>query len=122
MIVVVLHTFKWFSVRIVLAAFLPEPFRSRVDKSGLDRSEVAVIGLVTVVTVIGNLVYAVFAGVLVTSAINAWKIGEKTDVSVRDVLKDKVNDNASTNLNTVKVYEVEGPLFFASATKLVKTL
>merc|ERR1719482_2256787 len=61
MIVVVLHTFKWFSVRIVIAAFFPEPLRSKLDKSGLDRAEVLVIAAVTLITITSNLVYAVFA-------------------------------------------------------------
>ena len=60
MIVVVLHTFKWFSIPMVLSSLLPKRLR---DKFGIyqkvDRGDVFVIVLVVVMTNLYNLVYGV---------------------------------------------------------------
>merc|ERR1712113_1324934 len=64
MLVVVLHTFKWFSVGIVVAAFLPETLRKRFDSKyfrlerKIPRSEAIVIVVVTLMSIFTNIAYA----------------------------------------------------------------
>lgn len=88
MFVVVIKTFAWGSFRII----------NKVPKA-----DIFVIALVTVVTVLTDLAMAVACGIIVSALVFAWQKAQRIDVISRDH-KGK------------KVYEVEGPLFFASTT------
>lgn len=115
MLVVVLHTFKWFSVGIVIAAFLPESLRKKLDskyfrlEKKIPRSEAAVIVVVTLMSIFTNIAYAVIAGTAMCALSFSWKSGSEFEASEHTV-------------GDLKIYRLNGPLFFVSANKLVKIM
>jgi len=113
MIVVVLHTFKWFSLKMVLAACLPKTYRDKYGlQSKVPRVEVAVIVIVTVLSNFPkgtNIAYAVVTGVAICSISYAWKSG-------------KTFQCETSETDGVKYYDVSGPLFFAASNRFVKMM
>lgn len=89
MFMVVIGTFAWSTFKIV---------------NKIPKSDVIVIVLVTVLTVLFDLAIAVAAGVVVSALVFAWENAVKIRVS-------NVTDRKG-----VKHYIVHGPLFFASTT------
>lgn len=87
MMMVVLGTFEWASLRLF----------GRVPKE-----DIFVVVLVSVVTVFTDLAVAVLTGVLVSALVFAWKSAKHIEV------KETKNDHGT------KMYLLEGPLFFAS--------
>jgi SulP family sulfate permease len=87
MMMVVLGTFEWASLRLY----------GRVPKEDL-----FVVILVSVVTVFTDLALAVLVGVLVSALVFAWKSAKHIHVT------ETINDHGT------KMYLLEGPLFFAS--------
>ncbi len=94
MFMVVIGTFAWQSIVIL----------RRVPKS-----DALVILLVTAVTVAENLAIAVVVGVIVSALVYAWNAASRIQALPRK----------STSEEGALVYEIEGPLFFGSATKFV---
>jgi len=114
MIVVVLHTFKWFSLRMMVTAVLPQSLR---DKYGLHADvpgiEAAVIFIVTLLSnwpAGTNIAYAVSVGVAICSISYAWNSGMTFSVET------------STDEEGTKFYDISGPLFFASANRFIKIM
>lgn len=111
MIVVVLHTFKWFSLQMVLAMLLPKTWRDRFGlQLKVPRVEVAVIVIVTVLCNWPpgtNIAYAVIVGVAITSMAYAWNSGWTFNVTI-------------TESGDTKFYYISGPMFFASANRFEK--
>ncbi len=91
MFMVVIGTFAWNSINILL----------RVPKS-----DALVIILVTAVTVMEDLAVAVIVGVIISALVYAWTSASKVQAITR----------SSRTEEGAKVYEIEGPLFFGSAT------
>ena len=91
MFMVVIGTFAWNSINILL----------RVPKS-----DALVIILVTAVTVMEDLAVAVIVGVIISALVYAWTSASKVQAITR----------YSRTEEGAKVYEIEGPLFFGSAT------
>merc|ERR1712118_621707 len=82
MLVVVIHTFKWFSLAM-LPNLLPQCARNRLGlNSKIPRVEVGVILLVTIMSIFANIAYAVGAGVAVCAIAFAWNSGENLEVTV----------------------------------------
>ena len=70
MIVVVVSTFDWMSIRLVLVSLVPQTLRQYGDfdlRYKIKRTDAFVIVLVTVVTLVQDLFVAVAAGVLFTA-------------------------------------------------------
>lgn len=120
MIVVVLHTFKWFSVPIIIAAFLPETWRERATQctggrinfhKKIPRMEAFVIVLVTVMSILLNIAYAVGAGVAVCCMAFAWGAGDNFEERVVESMDGET-----------KVYTIDGPFFFVSSNQFVKKM
>ncbi len=88
MMMVVIATFAWASIRIV---------------NKIPREDSFVILLVTVVTVFHDLALAVVIGVIVSALVYAWKSANKFWITV---WHNKEDGN--------KVYKLHGPLFFGS--------
>ncbi|CAJ1367963.1 unnamed protein product, partial [Effrenium voratum] len=110
MIVVVLHTFKWFSIAMVLAAILPKSMRDRLNlHRKVPRVEAFVILVVTVLSKQTNIAIAVLLGVSICAVAFAWDAGQHFKL-------------AESMHGKVKVYDIDGPLFFTSANRLVKLL
>ena len=91
MFMVVIGTFAWHSLQIMRHA---------------PRADSFVIILVTVVTVAQDLAVAVVVGVIVSALVYAWNASKRITASKR----------ASIQTQGALVYDIHGPLFFASAT------
>ena len=91
MMVVVISTFAWASMRII---------------NKIPREDAFVIFLVMAVTVWHDLALAVIVGVIVSALVYAWKSANKFWVTV---WRNETDGN--------KVYKLHGPLFFGSITK-----
>ncbi|MHA6289524.1 SulP family inorganic anion transporter [Maricaulis sp. CAU 1757] len=89
MFMVVIGTFAWQSLQIL----------ARIPKS-----DAFVILLVTAVTVYADLAIAVIVGVIVSALVYAWNAASR------------IHARTSTDETGRKVYRLEGPLFFGSAT------
>ena len=106
MFVVVLHTFKWHSVPAILAAAVPERLRLKYNfLYKIDRMDVLVVLIVTIATYFLNLAYAIFLGVGFASLVFAWRSSQVINVR-SEIVKDDL-----------KVYYVDGPLFFGNASQ-----
>merc|ERR1712217_819894 len=104
MIVVVLHTFKWFSVPMVLAAFVPEQFRKQLRlPEKVDRWDMIIVAAVTIIVVAVNLVYAVAVGLVLAALRYAWETSQ--EFSIRTEMK----------ADGTKIYNVDGKLFFGTS-------
>jgi len=118
MIVVVLHTFKWAKIPMVIAMFLPASWRAKVNgfcackafpawlrlPDEVDRWEAFIILAVTVLTIAYNLVIAVGAGLFLACARFAYTASLETDVRVRQ----------GASKSAPKRYQLVGKLFFGS--------
>ena len=95
MFMVVIATFAWNSLKILF--FVP-------------RSDALVTILVTVVTVLADLAIAVIVGVIVSALVFAWKSASKI----------RATERSSKSEKGAKVYEIEGQLFFSSASSFLE--
>jgi len=110
---VVVQTFEWGSLKMLLAASLPQSLRSRLSETGtryrkIRRVDAFVIVLVTIVTLVSDLAVAVGCGVLMSCLMHIYEaatmIGASSRVEVDEEGKDRV-----------KIYNVHGVLFFGSS-------
>ncbi|CAE7307745.1 ybaR, partial [Symbiodinium microadriaticum] len=113
MLVVVLHTFKWFTIPMVLAAFLPKSIR---EKLGLQRKVPRIDAIVIIIVTIlckwpagTNIAVAVGVGVAICSVSYAWNSADTFEVIVSEK-------------EDVKQYFIHGPFFFTSANRFLKIL
>eukprot|EP00434_Breviolum_minutum_P026311 symbB.v1.2.023254.t1/scaffold2112.1/size106475/4 len=110
MIVVVLHTFKWFSLGMIFAAILPKCLRDYLNlHRKVPRIEALVVLVVTILSKQTNIAVAVLVGVSICAISFAWDAGNDFKLS-------------ESMAGAIKVYDVDGPLFFTSANRLVKLL
>ncbi|OLP83395.1 hypothetical protein AK812_SmicGene35850 [Symbiodinium microadriaticum] len=101
---------RWFSLGMVLAAVLPKTLRDRLNlHRKVPRIEALVVLVVTVLSKQTNIAVAVLVGVSICAISFAWDAGH--DFHLTESL-----------MGNMKVYEVDGPLFFTSANRLVKLL
>eukprot|EP00440_Ansanella_granifera_P033279 gb/GFBE01036107.1/.p1 GENE.gb/GFBE01036107.1/~~gb/GFBE01036107.1/.p1 ORF type:complete len:592 (+),score=103.39 gb/GFBE01036107.1/:1-1776(+) len=104
MIVVVLRTFKWFSVKMVIAALLPEGFCEPLClPKQVDRWDMLIVSTVSVVVVWQNLVYAVALGVVMAALRYVWEMSQ--DFGVKKSLLD----------DGMTVYTIDSKLFFGNS-------
>uniref|UniRef100_A0A0G4HFE4 STAS domain-containing protein n=1 Tax=Chromera velia CCMP2878 TaxID=1169474 RepID=A0A0G4HFE4_9ALVE len=107
MFVVFYHTFKWFSLPVILASFLPSRVRRRFPflSQKIKRWDAAIIVVVTVLTVVFDLAVAVMVGVFLSCVVYTWES------------RKRLHANTGT-LGDTKYYELSGPVFFASKKKV----
>ena len=114
-IVVIMHTFNWGSLFIILASLLPEQVRKqrwlRLHKK-IDRIDAIALVLVTVLSVVVDLFIGVAAGVVLSSLKFAWSSSFKLSVD-GDTLVDEQSGRVR------KVYVISGPLFFGTVSPLM---
>lgn len=91
---VVIGTFEWATFRIM---------------NKIPKEDAMIIVLVTVITVVQDLAVAVFAGLIVSALVFAWKKSTKISV-VSSVV-------SSVEKRGYKLYNLDGPLFFGSANR-----
>lgn len=92
MFMVVIGTFAWQSLRLM---------------ARIPYSDSLVIIVVTIVTVLEDLAVAVFVGVIISALVYAWNAASQI----------RIEERASVREKGARVYELYGPLFFASATR-----
>ncbi|MCJ8330771.1 MAG: SulP family inorganic anion transporter [Lentisphaeria bacterium] len=88
MFIVVIATFEWTSLRLW---------------NKIPKSDFFVIIAVSVITVLFDLAIAVAAGIVISALVFAWKKSQRIQADIRME-------------NGVKIYELNGPLFFAAVT------
>ncbi|CBN74518.1 putative sulfate permease family protein [Ectocarpus siliculosus] len=112
MLVIAFNTFDWGSTLMVLAAALPERYRSHkaVFEKKISRADALIIVVVTVATPFTNLAIAVGIGIAVACLAFVWKNSEAVTAQSYFRAGYDVKDPA-----IIKVYEIMGNLFFASS-------
>jgi SulP family sulfate permease len=73
----------------------------------MPKSDAFVLVMVTIVTVMFDLAIAVIAGIIISALVFAWKHA-------------KIYSKSKTDKKGVKIYELEGPLFFGSVTSFLE--
>eukprot|EP00019_Armaparvus_languidus_P001667 CAMPEP_0168605598 /NCGR_PEP_ID=MMETSP0420-20121227/16075_1 /TAXON_ID=498008 /ORGANISM="Pessonella sp." /LENGTH=624 /DNA_ID=CAMNT_0008645111 /DNA_START=212 /DNA_END=2083 /DNA_ORIENTATION=- len=110
MIIVVVHTFNWGSLWIVLAAILPRSVRQkkwvRLHRK-IKRIDAAIIVLSTVLTVIIDLFVGAAVGVVLATFAFSWESSKKLIVD-SDIIEDEKTGAKK------KIYMINGPLFFGT--------
>lgn len=95
MFFVVIATFNWSSLHIM---------------RGMTKADAFVVVLVTVLTVMFDLAVAVIAGIIVSALVFAWQHAQRIML---------VTSEEEVDGKIRKVYQVHGPLFFASAKNFI---
>ncbi|MBN2647059.1 MAG: SulP family inorganic anion transporter [Thiotrichales bacterium] len=95
MFFVVIATFNWSSLQIM---------------RGMTKADAFVVVLVTGLTVIFDLAIAVMAGVIIAALVFAWEHAQRIFIRVTE---------QEVEGKRVKIYQVQGPLFFASAQNFI---
>merc|ERR1712203_636868 len=112
---VVVHTFEWSSLKLMLLAVLPLRLRracfSEVrSQQKIRRADALVILLVTVVTLVSDLAIAVGVGMAVSCAMFVFDSASLISASSKEV------EDVATG-ERVKFYDIHGVLFFGSCTQ-----
>merc|ERR1712178_10812 len=127
MFVVVIHTFRFDSIGIILITVIPNKYQSSTNTKynlRINRVDVLVILVVTVITYVVNLVYAIIIGSAIAAFAFSWRAAQ--DLKVTGHLVDAQCDSnpAADPLEGMeaqplaKVYKVRGPLAFANTLRL----
>jgi SulP family sulfate permease len=95
MFMVVIGTFAWNSIQILLR---------------VPRADAFVILLVTGVTVVQDLAVAVIVGVIISALVYAWNAARRIQASTRPSVRE----------NSALVYDIRGPLFFGSTASFIE--
>eukprot|EP00485_Elphidium_margaritaceum_P001824 CAMPEP_0202696342 /NCGR_PEP_ID=MMETSP1385-20130828/9629_1 /ASSEMBLY_ACC=CAM_ASM_000861 /TAXON_ID=933848 /ORGANISM="Elphidium margaritaceum" /LENGTH=649 /DNA_ID=CAMNT_0049352487 /DNA_START=55 /DNA_END=2004 /DNA_ORIENTATION=+ len=135
MMAVVYHTFEWHSVVVVLATILPQKARQYIQRNvykrsmrKIQRADAFVIVLVTVLTILVNLGVAIAAGLIFSSLVYSWQSAHNLKVSTECVAgaidngKQPIDGDLSVQteqVDGIKVYRLDGPLFFGNARSFV---
>ena len=116
--VTVHHTFEYESVYIVISSMMPMVMREWIKEHvfhrsmrKIQRADAFVITLVTVLTLISNLGIAISAGLIFNSLVYSWQSANRLQVAVEVVHLPKDKD--------LKIYHLEGPMFFGNARSIV---
>lgn len=111
--VVVYRTFRWFTITAIVAEILPQRLREKlkIQHSRMDFLDLANIIVVTVLTVIFNLLIAAVTGIIIAGMIFAYK--NSYALTVKSEILDKGNKK-------IKVYFVEGPVYYATKKSFFK--
>ncbi|PFH38474.1 inorganic anion transporter, sulfate permease (SulP) family protein [Besnoitia besnoiti] len=108
MFCVAFHTFKWFSLPMVVASFLPERLRTLhpclVQK--ITRADAVIVVAVTLCCKFLNVAMAAGIGIFIAALIFAWEANRRFCVEA-----------AEDEKRQIKYYEVHGPLCFSTASK-----
>lgn len=111
MFMVVIGTFEWKSLKMVLMSLIPSTQREKWFKqnSKVIRGDVLVMVLVTGVTLLTDLAIAVVVGIFVSCLLFIWKMKVP-----RHTVAVEIDEVSGTGTSEFKVYKIEAPLFFAN--------
>ena len=118
MVIVVYRTFRWYTLSSFLACFMPLQIRERLGfNNKMDRLDLAVIVVVSILTVISNLLIACLIGISIAALVFTKKIAKKMVITTRFVTVDKKTSGKPKN---IKIYSVSGPVFFGTKLEFVR--
>jgi len=111
--IVVIKTFKWFTITALIAEILPMNLRKKfkLHNTRMELLDLSVILIVTILTVVYNLVVSAAVGMIISGMAYVYK-----NSSVLDV-KSEIRMRGN---RTIKIYMVEGPVFYASKRKFFR--
>ena len=118
MLIVVFHTFKWFSIPLLLSALLPERGRTALStrffswERKVVRMDVITMLITTILIAVSNIAVGVGVGLAVSCAVYAWDSASTLNVSFYHSMDPRSG-------KSTKVYQVRGPLFFGTSKKLL---
>mmetsp|Transcript_109321 Transcript_109321/g.308509 ORF Transcript_109321/g.308509 Transcript_109321/m.308509 type:complete len:635 (-) Transcript_109321:233-2137(-) len=118
MFAVAIHTFEWSSLRLMAVATMPKPLRDRCLGSDIGRCKIRridafLIFLVTIVTLFSDLASAVACGVVVSCCTFAYDAAKHVSATAR------VDEDVESG-RRVKLYDVQGVLFFGSSGRFLE--
>lgn len=118
MAIVVYRTFRWFTLKGFLACFMPHQLREKLNfHNKMDRYDLAVIVLVSILTVISSLLTACLIGIAIAALVFTTKISSQMKVNSRIITVDK---KTSGRPKTIKIYSISGPVFFGTKLEFVR--
>lgn len=118
MAIVVYRTFRWFTLKAFLSCFMPMQLRDRLGfHNKMDRFDLAVIVIVSILTVVSSLLTACLIGIAIAAIVFTTKIAGKMKISSRIITVDK---KTSGRPKTIKIYSVSGPVFFGTKLEFVR--
>ncbi|MBE7065304.1 MAG: STAS domain-containing protein [Ruminococcaceae bacterium] len=86
------------------------------------KSDVLIAVMTFVLTVVFDLVVAIEVGIVASAILLMYRMATVTDVKGNDVNDDSVSDDDSKKINelpeSIRVFEISGPLFFAASDKI----
>eukprot|EP01084_Bolivina_argentea_P011035 20618_1 len=119
------HTFEYHSIFIICSSFLPSTARNWIQKHiwknsmrKIQRADAFVIVLVTFLTLISNLGIAITAGLIFSCLVYTWESAGHLSVYT-EFITIRDDEENSTKEKEMKIYHLEGPLFFGNARSVV---
>lgn len=111
--VVVYRTFKWFTLTAIIAELLPQKLREKfkIERSRVPLLELLAIVIVTVLTIVLNLLIASAVGILLAGMTFVYK--NSNFLTIKSEILEKGEKK-------IKVYLVEGPVFYATKKSFLK--
>jgi len=111
MFMVVINTFEWKSLKMLLMSFIPLPQREKWfnKNTKIIRGDVFVMFMVTVVTLVTDLAIAVMVGIFISCLLYIWQ-----QRIPRHTIAIEIDDSENSDNKEVKVYKIQAPLFFAN--------
>ena len=111
--VVAIRLFKWFTISAIVAELLPTKLREKlkIQNSRIELVDLSIIIIVTVITVVYNLVIASAIGIVIAALSYAYK--NSNSLEVKSEIREKGH-------KLIKVYIVEGPVFYGSKKRFFK--
>ncbi len=107
LIVVFYKTFKWFTLTAIIAELVPPSIRIKlkIHNRRIPKLELLIIIIVTVLTIVVNLLIATMVGILIAGM--AFSYTNSSLLQVKIEIREKGNKK-------LKVYIVQGPVFYAT--------
>lgn len=105
--VVVYRTFRWFTITAIIAEVIPKKWREKlkIHTSRMEILDLLTIIIVTVLTVVMNLLIASVVGIIISGLAFAYRNSFTLEVKSEIRMK---------NSKKIKVYMVEGPVYYAT--------
>jgi len=132
MFVIVYKTIEWASLEMIFFSCMPMKWRDYLESlffmpshvKKINRGDVVVIVTVTVMTLVSDLGIAVGVGLILSTIFFSWESGDimkikSQTMEMTDYQARKPQDER--HLVPVKIYEIDGPLCFASVPRFLES-
>lgn len=99
MLIVIYRLFKWWTLKAMIAALMPQKLRDKIGfKYKINRVEISIIVIVTIMTVTINLLIACLSGIIISGMFYAYLSSLKIEVKSELITKGE---------KTIKIYYVD---------------